>query len=284
MKRVLSLFFLFLSVCAASAEVKRSSRNLQPLTRRDEGATAGTRSGNTGMSVAARKEEAPAAAETRVTFSGPKSGWGFVKVTSPYYTPQGKRLGTLPGGTLFKYDGVKSTSTMALFVCTIKRGESWEGPCLIDCTDITGYEGSPDTLDPATLKSLADYFTLSGKVAERKDALADEALSANPHYTSAKQAMQAYQDSVEKAAEMEKQMSALTGTRKVKADEALRALKYEQVRIKARADQEAAVYKAWKNAHPIDPAKLAADPQLQSLEADLKAAAAKVAPLLPKAP
>ena len=235
------------------------------------------------MNVATPAQEQPVETVTKVSFLGPRSGWGFVKATSPCYSPDGKRLGTLPGGTLFKYDDVKATSKNAVLVSTVKRGEKWEGPLLLDCTDITGYEGDPDSLDPAVVKNLQDYFTLTGKTADRKEALAQEALAANPHFESAKLAQQAYQASVEKAAEMEKQMNALTGARKAKALDALRAYKYEQVRNKAKADQAALAYKAWKDAHPVDPAKLAADPQLQALEKELQAARAKVPDLIPPA-
>jgi hypothetical protein len=53
------------------------------------------------------------------------------------------------------------------------------------------------------------------------------------------------------------------------------------VRIKAKADQEAAAYKVWKDAHPASPTALAADPQLQTLEQELRQAKAKVAKLVP---
>lgn len=281
-----SFFFLAafcLAACAATAQVRRSSRNLTPLTKRPETATAGTASGNTGMNIAAPKRETPPETVTKVSFLGPKSGWGFIKATAPYYTPEGKHAGTFPGGTLFKYNGVKTSSKNAVLVCTVKRGEAWEGPFLLDYTDIAGYEGDPETLNPALVKNLSDYFTLNGKVADRKAALEENAVALNPHFESAKQAQQAYQDSIGKAAEMEREMNTLTGARKVKADEALRAFKYAQVRIKAKADQAAAVYKAWKEAHPFDPSKLAADPQLKALEQERQAAAAKVPGLIPPA-
>ena len=53
-------------------------------------------------------------------------------------------------------------------------------------------------------------------------------------------------------------------------------------RIKAKADQEAAAYKAWKDAHPADPAQLAADPQIKALEQELQKAKSKVAALVPQ--
>ena len=283
MKSVLLPPVLVLFACAASAEVKKSSRNLEPLNKRPAAETASTRSGSTGMNIATPPRENAQDAVTKVTFVGPKRGWGFVLETSPYYTPQGKREGTLPGGTLFKYTAVKASSKNAMLVSSVKRGATWEGPLLLDCTAIAAYEGDPDTLDPDTVKNLGDYFALKGKIADRKDALADDALAANPYFASARQAQQTYQDSIAKAAALEKQMNTLTGPRKTKADEDLRALKYEQVRIKAKADDAARTYKAWKEAHPVDPAKLAADPQLKALEQELQAARAKVAKLVPPA-
>lgn len=284
MKPVVLLAAFCLAVCAASAETKRSSRNFVPLSKRSGTAAAGARGDNAGMTVAAPAQDQPAETVTQVTYLGPKSGWGYVKATSPCYSPEGKRLGTLPGGTLFKYSDVKNTSKNAVLVSTVKRGEAWEGPFLLDCTDIAGFEGAPDGIDPEVVKNLASYFTLNGQVEERKEALKLEALSANPHFEAARQAQQEYQASIEKAAEMEKQMNALTGPRKSKALEALRAFKYEQVRIKAKADQAALAYKTWKDAHPLDPAKLTADPQLQALEKALQIARAKVSDLLPPAP
>ncbi len=281
MQRRLCFFFALLFALAAAAEVKRSSRNLTPLNQ-PKGQPASSRSGNTGLSVATPPKEAAASTVTKVTFVGPTSGWGFVKAACPSYSPQGKRLGTLPGGTLFKYSDVKATSKNAVLVSTVKRGGAWEGPVLLDCTDVAAYEGAPETLDPQTVSNLGAYFTLLGQAAVRKEQLAEQALAANPHFGPAKQAQQAYQESVAKAAEMEAQMNALTGARKTQALDALRAFKYEQVRIKAAADQEAAAYKQWKDAHPAAPAQLAADPQLQKLEQELQQAKSKVAALVPE--
>lgn len=267
MKHALFLTALCLAAGAASAETKRSSRNLESLSKR----------------AGAPAQEAPAGATAKVSFLGPKSGWGFVKTNGPFYSPEGRRLGTLPGGTPFKYTAVKTSSKNDVLVSTVRRGDTWDGPYLLDCTDVVGYEGDPESLDPAVVKNLAEYFTLAGKIAARKEALEQEALAANPHYEPAKQAQQAYLASVEKAAEMEKQMNALTGPRKSKAVDALRAFKYEQVRIKTKADQTALAYKAWKEAHPADPSKRAPDLELAALAQELQAARAKVDALVPKA-
>lgn len=273
MKHLLLTVAVFSVALLAQAEVKRSSRNLEPLSKRgDAGAPASD------ASAAAPGEPAPGS-ETKFSFLGPKTGWGLIKETAPYYSPQGKNLGTLTAGTLFTYSDVKSSSRNSVLVSMIKRGEKWEGPHLLDCTDVVSYEGAPDQIDPGTLKDLVDYFVLKGKIQARKTALTDQAAAANPYFKVAKQTAQAYQDSIDKAAEMEKQLSTLTGLRKAKADDALRSLKYEQARIKQKADQAAAAFKAWNEAHPS--AAIAADTQLKTLEQAFKTISAKVSKLVP---
>lgn len=278
--RVILAYFVLLAACAASAQVKQTSRTLTPLNQ-PKSKSAASRGNETGLNSDTPPREAPPNTVTKITFVGPRSGWGFVKTGSPYYSPQGKHLGSLPGGTLFKYSDVKTSSKNAMLVSTVKRGEAWQGPFLLDCTEIAAYEGSPYTLDLQILADLGLYFSLLGKAEDRKAQLSEQALSANPHFNSARQTQKAYQDSIAKAAELERQMNTLTGARKSKALDTLRAFKYEQVRIKAKADQEAAAYKVWKDAHPASPTALAADPQLQTLEQELRQAKAKVAKLVP---
>lgn len=280
MKRILLLTFIFMLTNLAQAEIKKSSRNLVPLTQRTDTDTQSSKDAVSQNSLPPQGENVPGMV-AKFTFVGPKKGWGVVKTSAPYYSPQGKNLGVLPAGTLFTYSDVKDSSRNTVLLSTIKNNEKWDGPYLLDCTDIVSYEGTLDKINAFILQNLTDYFTLKGKIAERKAALAERVASANPYYKTAKQAMQAYQDSITKAAEMEKQMATLSGLQKIKALDALRALKYDQARIKTKADQAAAAYTAWKDAHLADFTKVEADPQLKTLEQDLQAVAAKVANLIP---
>ncbi len=280
-----TFFILFLTTAClsfdADAQIRRSPRNQNTLTSRTPSRSATARNGNSGLGVSTAPKETPRDTVTRVVFMGPKQGWGFVKTESPYYSPQGKNLGTLPGGTCFKYSDVKASSKNPMLVSVIKRGEAWEGPYLLDCTKTASFEGDLSTMDPNIVKNLDAYFTLTGKIDERKAALAEKAAHANPHYATARETQQAYQASIAKAAKMTEEARALTGARKVKADEALRAFMYEQVRLKAKADAAAAACKAWDKAHPADPAVLAADPDLQALEKEREAVRVTVATLIP---
>jgi len=273
MKQVPFLFLFLFAAHLAQAEIKRSSRNLEPLSKRSE-----TNAQSTDAPAPAQGESVPGS-ETKFSFLGPKTGWGLIKETASYYSPQGKNLGTLSAGTLFTYSDVKSSSRNSVLVSMVKHGDTWEGPYLLDCIDIVSYGGAPDQMDPGTLKDLTDYFVLKGKIQERKTALADQVAATNPYYKTAKQTAQAYQDSIDKAAEMQKQLGTLTGLRKAKADDALRSLKYEQARIKQKADQAAAAFKAWSEAHPS--AAIATDVQLKTLEQAFKTVSAKVSKLVP---
>lgn len=283
MRIFLFLLLSCLIVVTGFAEIRSSSRNLKPLTQRTDVSTTDTAGVNNTEknTLSSLKTGNVPDTVTKVSFFGPTNGWGFVKTASPYYSLTGKRLGIVPGGTLFKYAGVKETSKNPVLVSTVKWNDGWKGPCLLDCTKTAAYVGDLDTVNPETVKDLTAYFMLNGKIADRKEALAQAAFAANPYLETARHAQEAYQESIAKADEMEKQMNTLTGTRKAKADEMLRAFKYAQVRVKAKADQEAARYKAWKDAHPINSADLAADTQLQALERERQSAAEKVRDLLP---
>ncbi len=265
----------------AEAQVRRSARNLQPLTRRPDSSEAGVQSGHAGLAVSAPEKLKTDKSVARIAYLGPKSGWGVVKTTSPYYAPDGKRLGTLPGGTFFTYNGVKASSRNDVLVCTLRLGAAPEGPYLIDCSDIAGYEGTPSALDPELVRNVQRYFTLNGRVADRLSKLEEAAHARNPHFATARNAQQAYQASIEKAAAMERDMQTLTGARKSKALDALRTLKYEQTALKTQAERTATAYKAWKDAHPLDPSAFTSDPQLQSLRADREEARKPVADLIP---
>ncbi len=275
MKRSMCLALTVLSVGLLPAETRRSLRNVETSKNRTDEKQAS-------LPVASdRMTDSKDTTTIKTTFTGPKNGWGFVRIPCLYYSTQGKKLGTLAGGLLFKYLDVKPTSKNWVLVSTLKRGTAWEGPYLLDSANVVVYEGNPDTVSPDLLGNLAAYFTLTGKISERQSELEQTAWAANPHYESAKQAQKLYLESISQAAEMEKQASALTGFRKTKADEALRAFKYEQVRLKSRADQEATAYRAWKDTHPVDSSTQAADPQLKALDLSLREAKAKVHDFVP---
>lgn len=271
---------LLLAVAVAEAQVRRSSRNLKPLRERQE--QAGSLSGNSGLSTTPATPRQPATTtKTQVLYMGPKQGWGIMKKTAPYYTPQGKNLGTLPGGTVFRYNDVRSSERNSMLVSMIRRNTSWEGPFLLDCAMVAGYEGDPDSLDPQVVANLRQYFTISDSIELRRKELLEQTRSNVPELAAARKAHAAWQESIKKAAELEQQAQGLTGFRKTRANEELRKLKYEQVRLKAESDSKTAAYTAWKQANPLHEAALERDPKLLQLKQQLAECHVKVANLVP---
>lgn len=237
-------------------------------------------------SLKAKKEpkeaQAPAPSKKEVTppepvFSGPKSGWGVLNRKSPCYSSEGDNIGALPAGTLLTYSAVKHSSKCFVLVSKVQRqGDKWEGPFLVEAPDVVLFSGELSTMPPKLIADIRAYFTILGQIENRKDELEESAQSKNPHYESARLWQKRYAESVEKASDMEEKANALKGPAKSKMLDDLRALKYEQARLKIQADKEAVSYKAWKDQNPISPSVFTTDAQLKTLQAQLKQAKEKI--------
>lgn len=221
----------------------------------------------------AKKDEAPSEAR----FDGPKSGWGIVSQASSFYSGDGHNQGRLPAGTLVAYSGVKTSTESFVLVSKIQRQtKTWEGPFLIEAPDVVLFSGALEEMPAQLIADLRAYYTLQGRIAERKAELEEKAQSRNPYFECAKRSQANYAGSVEKASVLEKQANALKGPAKIKILDELRSLKYEQARLKMQADKEALSYKAWKEQHPISPTLFTKDAELQALLAQRKAAKEKI--------
>lgn len=210
-------------------------------------------------------------------FTGPKNGWGVINRKTPCYSPEGRNRGTLPAGTLLTYSAVKRSSTCFVLVSKVQRqGDAWEGPFLVEAPDVVLFSGELNTMSDELIADIRAYFMLLGQIENRKEELEKSAQSQNPHFESARLWQKRYAESVEKASDMEEQANALTGSAKTKMLDQLRALKYEQARLKIQADKEAASYKAWKDQHPVPPSVFTADTQLKDLQTQLNVAKEKI--------
>jgi len=206
---------------------------------------------------------------TTVSFSGPSSGWGFTKSPTPYYTAEGKNLGALPGGTLFDYSSVKTTSKNMVLVAKVKQDGDWTGPFLLDSSSLAIFEGKPDTVNPEIMSDLTMLFSVKAKIAERKTAIEKTEHEKNVHFLSAKRAQERYIKSINDAKELSEKAETQAGAVKSKSLDQLRAMKYEQEKIKAEMDKEVTNYKAWKLANPVPPARFQTDPEIVALEKQL---------------
>ena len=280
MKKILYIIMVALPVLAVTAQVPK----LRPL----GGGTsmnAGRGSLKSGKDAVEEQKPAPTKDEpagtlTRIIFDGPQSGWGITKTATHYYSADGKRLGLLPGGTLFDYSSVKTSSKNMVLEAKVKQGGAWEGPYLLDCSSLAIFEGKPDTVSPEVVANLTEYYALKSKLAERKAELENANAEKNGPSEAAKRAQEKYAESMKKATDLNAQSEKLTGSARSKTLEQLRTLKYEQTRLKQEADTEAAKYKAWKDANPLPPDVLKNDPEAARIELELAPLQLKVGKLV----
>jgi len=266
MKKMTSLVMVVGLTCVVSAQT------LRPLGGTSLGAgrtSLNTTQKTTPERKAEPQKDARADVVTRVVFSGPTSGWGITKSPTPYYTAEGKNLGTLPGGTLFDYSSVKTTSKNMVLLAKVKQGGDWTGPFLLDCSSLAIFEGKPDTVSPQIVSDLIEFFSVKSKLAERKATIEKTEHEKNAHFQSAKRAQERYTQSIKAAKELSDKADTQTGAAKSRSLDQLRTMKYEQVKIKAEADKEAANYTVWKIANPIPPERFQADPEIAALEKQL---------------
>lgn len=286
MKAFLTAVLVVLAIGECQAAVKNSSRNFQSLADKKKQQMQAQQGNGASAGVGVQQQKTQPAekkAVEHIIFAGPNTGWGFVKTSCPYYTEEGKNQGKLPAGTQFKYKGIKQAQKNSMLVSTIRdESGTWKGPYLLDCTVIAAYEGDPESIDPKIIEALGKYFTLSGKIEDRKNEITEDALKDNPYFQAAKAAQDAYLASVKKATELENEMTAATGSRRSKMQDQLRALKYEQVKLQTKSETQIAAYRNWKAEHPIDAQKIADDAQIKAWTAERDAAGVSVKNLVPQ--
>ncbi|MBP5511057.1 MAG: hypothetical protein J6Z49_09080 [Kiritimatiellae bacterium] len=199
----------------------------------------------------------PAEPLEKYVYTGPKKGWGILMEQAPYYTPQGKNLGKLTSGCVFTYDGVRHGSgDRFLFVVTFREPPSPGaplGPYLLDCDRAAIYGGSPDDASPALVARLSAYYAAHGAAEARRAELAAKRMVSqrdrNPYYRDAKESRRRYNESIDEAARLEKEMNRSQGQRRLALLDELRDLKYRQQGLKAKMDKDTRAYLAWRDAN-----------------------------------
>lgn len=226
-----------------------------------------------GSSSGAAPAEARGEKVARVIFEGEESGWGVARGRMPYYSLAGKNQGVVKAGLRFSYNEVKHGKSgdflVAVFVSSPVSGRAL-GPYLVDPSRAVVFSGDPETLDPQLLARISDYYASLEAYAERKREIEAKYQETCPHFVSCELARSRYRASVEKAAKLEKQMNALTGSRRDQVQEEMRTLKYEQTELlNAKRAAERKV-KEWKSAHPIASQILEKDEKLLKLSQNIE--------------
>lgn len=282
MKIKVTIVLIILLAAGDIHAVRSSSRNFKSLKEQQEEKAAAEKAAKQAAAEAAEYRDGAhlKSAVERVTFLGPKTGWGFVKKESTYYSPDGKNMGELKAGTLFKYQDVKTTSKNDMLLAQLRDKSGWHGPYLLPCTEVAAYEGDPEKVDIQIVADLRRYFLLKGDVDQYKEALLNREYRKNPYYTEYKNAAKKYKDSLTTASQMEQKADKLTGIRKTNAYDELRKFKYQQAELKVNLEQIGTKYKAWKKQHPVD-LNTVKDNKLVSIQNELEKVKSRVPELIP---
>ena len=274
---------MVISVAGGTFAARSSSRNFKSLKQREEERIAAEKEAKRVSEEEAKYAEYNPGAEPveKITFLGPKSGWGFVKKLSAYYSPEGKNKGELKAGTLFKYQDVKSSSKNDMLLSMLRDGSGWHGPYLLPCTEVAAYEGDPETVDIQVVADLRNYFLLKGEHDQYRDDILVREYQKNPHYAAYRQAADEYKASVERARQLNERADKLTGIKKTKAHEELRKLKYRQTELKADLQKTGAKYKAWKKQNPVNIENIQ-DEKLSAMQNKIAAIKNRIPDLIPE--
>ncbi|MFO7937903.1 MAG: hypothetical protein R6V06_09915 [Kiritimatiellia bacterium] len=278
------IFLLVIFQGATEIMAARSSpRNIQPLQQRGVDDDATEEKAETAVEEADGYEDfdpTKQAAE-KYKFSGNKTGWGFVKEKSSYYSPEGKYIGKLKAGTLFKYHDVKTTSSNDMLLSHLRDKTGWHGPYLLPCTGIAAYAGTPEDVDIKIVTDLRRYFLLKGEFEQYREKLLYNEYKKNPFYDLYRHAVEEYKATLEKARKMEQNAAKLTGLQRERAYDELREYKYEQAQVKARMEKTGEKYKAWKKQHPVNPDKIQ-DEKLLSIQNKMSEIRKRLPDLIPE--
>lgn len=279
-------FILLLLILIAAGELqaaRSSSRNFKSLKQREVEKVEAAKAAKLEKEEASKYADFNPGAKPveKVTFLGPKNGWGFVKKASVYYSPGGKNLGELKAGTLFKYQDVKSSSKNDMLLSSLRDGSGWHGPYLLPCTEVAAYEGDPETVDIEIVADLRSYFLLKGEHDQYREEILIREYKKNPHYEAYRQAAEQYNATIEKARIMDEEASELSGIKKTRAHEELRKLKYSQAELKVNLQKIGAKYKAWKKQHPVDVEKVQ-DEKLLVMQDKIAAIKTRISDLIPE--
>ncbi len=277
------MIFLMTALTAAQSHAARSSsRNFKSLKQQQEERIATEQEAQRIARESARSAGRAAADKPveNVKFLGPKTGWGFVSRTTAHYSPEGRNLGELKAGTLFKYQDIRPSSRNDMLLSMLRDAAGWRGPFLLPCTEVAAYEGDPETVDIQIVADLRQYFLLKGEYDTLREELLDREYRKNPHFAEYEHSVRAYQESTERAAELEKSSAGLSGAARTRAYEELRELKYRQERLKGDLQRIGDQYRVWKERNPVDLAE-AENAPMRALRQKMDAIQSRVPELIP---
>ena len=194
---------------------------------------------------------------------GDKPTWGVTHQRTSYYKTNGARLGHVPGGTLLAFKETRPSSKGAMVACQLLTAASSNDVYLVSSKDVCLFTGSYTQLTPRQIEALKTYYTLNGKISQRKIELLQDSASKNPFFTAYNTAYTVYMAQIDKAKELTVQRDRATGADKSRFEDQLREMKMAETRLKSECEEEHLKFRTWKEQHASELAKPENDPDVK---------------------
>lgn len=194
---------------------------------------------------------------------GDKRGWGITHQAANYYAANGTRLGEVVAGTLIKYLGTQSSSKGAMVECQLQGSEHSDTPVLIGASSLYIFTGDYQKLSGKQLADLNTYYTLNGKIAQRKKELLQISAAKNPHFNEYQAKHKRLMDHLEEAKALAKQRDATTTGSHILLDDKLRTMKHRESQLNREYQEIHEKFRAWKEAHTAELPQPNNDPSIK---------------------
>ena len=194
---------------------------------------------------------------------GDKPTWGVTHQRTSYYKTNGARLGHVQGGTLISFKEMRPSSKGMMVACQLLTDGSSNDVYLVSSKDVCLFTGSYAQLTSRQIDALKTYYTLNGKISQRKTELLQVSASKNPFFTAYNAAYTVYTAQIDKAKELTVQRDRATGAEKSSLEDQLREMKMAETRLKAEYEDEHLKFRTWKEQHASELAKPENDPDVK---------------------
>lgn len=194
---------------------------------------------------------------------GERPGWGITHQRATYYTPGGSRVGHVEGGVLFDFQGVRTSTKGSMIECILHEDNVPATPMLVSASDAYLFTGDHKKLSQRQRDDLKAYYTLTGKIANRKKELLQQAADKNPFFPEYQAAYKTLMAHVEKAKQLLEKRDKATDLEKMRIEDSLRQMKTTEAQLRKTYDAIHLKFRTWKEQHANEIAKPEDDAQIQ---------------------
>lgn len=194
---------------------------------------------------------------------GERPGWGVTHQRTAYYEPDGSRVSHVESGVLLDFQGVRTSSKGSMIECILYENNVAATPMLISASDVFLFTGDHRKLSQRQRDDLKAYYTLAGKIANRKKELLQQAADKNPFFSEYQAAYKTLMAHIEKAKQLSVKRDKATDQEKMRIEDTLRQMKIAEGQLRKTYDEIHLKFRAWKTQHTNELAKPENDAQIQ---------------------